>query len=146
MAGFNLLGIGATVLLALGAVGVMAVLSRQNRANFAFGQLAVMNGIYVGFAISALYGAGFARRQELSTLIVEALIALAFLFAGLGVLASSRIWLLGALILGHGVIDFAHLLTGESVSPRSYAFLCIIYDVIAGIGAIWLLSKPDEAK
>ena len=140
MAGFSPILLGVTILFAGGALGVTATLSRQNRGAFVYAQLVLMAGIYVGFAIIALDAADFASRAVLSALLIESLIAIALIGGGLGVLASDRQWLLGVLILVHGGIDLGHLLLGAAHSPDAYEFLCIIYDGIVGVAAIWLLS------
>ncbi len=146
MTGSSLILLGVTILLAGGAIGVTAMLSRENRGGFVYAQLVLMAGIYVGFAIIALDAADFVSRAALSPLLIESLIAIAFVGGGLGVLASDRQWLLGVMILVHGGLDLAHLLMGTPYSPAAYEFLCIIYDGIVGVAAIWLLSdKPSEA-
>lgn len=145
MTGFSPILLGVTILLAGGAVGLTAMLSRTNRGAFVYAQLVLMAGIYVGFAIIALDAADFVSRATLSALLVESLIAIAFVGGGLGILSSDRQWLLGAMILVHGGLDLAHLLMGTPHSPAAYEFLCIIYDGIVGVAAIWLLSeKPSE--
>ena len=137
--------LGVAVLLAGGAIGVTAILSRENRAAFVYAQLVLMVGIYVGFAIIAFDAAEFVSRAVLTTLLVESLIAAIFVAGGLGVLGSDRQWLLGAMILAHGAVDLAHLLMGTPHSPATYEFLCVIYDGIVGVAVIWLLSeKPAE--
>ncbi len=138
--------IGASVLLAAAAIGVMAMLSPVRRAAFAYAQLMVMAGIYVGFAIAGLEAADFVGRPQLSAVLVESMIALGFVFAGLGVFASNRTWLLGVLILAHGGVDLLHLLLDVGYSPDWYAFACLIYDALVGVGAIWLLSKSPPAR
>lgn len=133
--------IGVAVLLAGAAIGVMAILSPKSRATFIYAQLVLMVGIYAGFAIASLDGADIIRRSDWSTLLIDALIALGFVFGGLAALQSSRPWLLGALILAHGSIDLMHLLLGSAHVPGWYAFVCILYDGIVGVAAVWLLSN-----
>lgn len=133
--------IGAALLLAGGAVGVMAILSPRARATFIYAQLVLMVGIYAGFALSSLDAADIIRRSDWSALLIDTMVALGFVFAGLAALQSSRPWLLGALILAHGSIDLAHLLLGSAHVPSWYAFVCILYDGIVGVAAIWLLSE-----
>lgn len=140
MTEFTPIMIGATLLLAGGAVGVMSVLSPKARAVFVYAQLVLMAGIYVGFAIASLDAADIIRRSDWSALLLESIVALGFVFAGLAALQSSRPWLLGVLILAHGVVDLAHLVFGGALSPNWYAFVCILYDGIVGLAAIWLLS------
>ncbi len=141
MTGLNPFLIGAGVLLAGGAIGVLAVLSPRSRPAFVYAQLILMAGIYVGFAISSLDAADHIQRSDWSALIIESFTALAFLLGGLAVLYSSRVWLLGAMILAHGGVDLIHLLIGADYSPDWYEFLCILYDAIVGVAAIWLLSE-----
>lgn len=137
--------IGIAILLAGAAIGVTTILSPKARATFVYAQLVLMVGIYAGFAIASLDGADIIRRADWSALLIDALIALGFVFAGLAALQSSRPWLLGALILAHGSIDLAHLLLGSAHVPAWYAFVCILYDGIVGVAAIWLLSnKPAQ--
>jgi len=145
MDGLNPILVGLTVALAAGAVGVMAVLSSKSRAAFVYAQLAVMVGVYQGFALVALDAADFVRRAELSSVIIESGLALAFVFAGLAALSGPRAWMLGALILMHGGVDLAHLLFDVDLAPDWYAFACIVYDAIVGVAAIRLLSnKPGD--
>ncbi len=145
MTGFSPILLGATILLAGAAVGMTAVLSPKDRPAFVYAQLVLMAGIYVGFAIIALDAADFVTRPTLSVLLIEVLIAFALVGGGLGVLGSDRQWLLGGLILVHGGVDLLHLLMGTPHSPAWYEFLCVLYDGIVGVAAIWLLSdKPAE--
>jgi len=137
--------IGATLALAAGAVGVMAVLQGAARRQFVYAQLCVMVGIYVGFAIAGLDGKEFLTRSDYSALIVESVAALIFIFAGLAVLGSRRVWMLGGLILAHGAVDLLHLIIDNAAGPAWYAFACILYDAIVGTAAVLLLSgKTSE--
>lgn len=145
MTGTDPILILATILLAGAALGATALLSRSDRAAFVYAQLVLMAGIYVGFAIIALEPLATANKGDWSVLLIEAAAALAFIFAGHSVLGSQRAWLLGALIMLHGVVDLAHLMTGAAHSPGWYAFICALYDAIVGFGAIWLLS-PKSGK
>ncbi len=133
-----------TVALAAAALGVTASLTMRGRALWVFGQLALMAGIYVGFALPGIDPTGIVLRPALSALVVEGLTALLFVLLGLAVLQSGRVWLLGALILAHGGVDLVHLLMKADHSPAWYAFLCAIYDAIVGAGAIWFLSVPKK--
>ena len=142
MGDLNPVLIGVTLALAASTVGVMALLSPKNRPAFAYAQLLLMVGIYVGFAIIAFDAKEFPVRADWSILLVESLTALVFLVLGLAALSSSRPWILGALILAHGGVDLLHLLMNAAHSPEWYAFLCIVYDAIAGVAAIYFLS-PD---
>lgn len=144
MSGLNPILIGVTVLLAAAAVGSTAVLSPKNRAAFVYAQLVLMAGIYVGFAIAALDAATIIQRSDWSTLLFESLVAMAFIGGGLAVLNSDKAWLLGALILGHGGVDLIHLFAG-GVAPGWYAYLCVLFDAIAGSAYVWLLSKNSPA-
>ncbi len=146
MTGLNPIMIGATIALAAAAIGVTAVLSPKTRAAFVYAILVMMAGIYVGLAIAHVDGMSFVTRAGWSVLMVESFIALGLMLAGLGVLGSSRPWLLGALILLHGGIDLIHLLMKAAHSPDWYAFLCIIFDAMVGVAAIWLLSAPKDAS
>lgn len=145
MMGLNPILLGVTALLAVATIGAGSVLSAKTRPIFFYGVLALMVGIYVGFALIAFDGADFVTRPVISVLMVESLAALVFLFAGLGVLNSSRPWLLGVLVLVHGGVDLLHLLLGASHSPDWYEFLCLVYDAIVGVAAIWLLSNKTTA-
>ncbi len=140
MDGLNPIWFAAALLLASGVVGAMVVLSPKSRPAFVYAQLVLMAGIYIGFAISYLDAADFVTRAHWSALVVESFIAIGFLLGGLALLQSSRPWLLGAMILAHGGVDLVHLLIGAGHSPDWYEFLCILYDAIVGVAAIWLLS------
>ena len=144
MTGFSPILLGVTIALAGGAIAFTAILSPRNRAAFVYAQLVLMAGIYVGFAIVALDAADFVSRATLSVVLVEGLIALVFVGGGLMVLSSDRQWLLGAMILAHGGVDLLHMLMGTPHSPAPYEFLCIIYDGIVGVAAIWLLSENER--
>lgn len=78
MTEFTPIMIGATLLLAGGAVGVMSVLSPKARAVFVYAQLVLMAGIYVGFAIASLDAADIIRRSDWSALLLESIVALGF--------------------------------------------------------------------
>ena len=146
MDGLNPIWLAAAALLAGGAIGAMAVLSPKGRPAFVYAQLVLMAGIYVGFAISNLDAAEFVTRAQWSALVVESFIAIGFLLGGLALLQSSRPWLLGAMIIAHGGVDLAHLLIGADHSPDWYEFLCIIYDAVVGVAAIWLLSDLNSPE
>ncbi len=141
---FNPFLIGAALALAAGAIGVMSVLKGPARAQFVYGQLCVMAGIYVGFAIVGLDGKEFITRADWSALAVEVVLMLAFVFAGLAALSSNRPWLLGALIFAHGATDFMHLLIGDGTAPAWYAFACILYDAPVGAAAVLMLSSKQS--
>jgi len=144
MNGLSPILIGATVLLAGAAIGATAILSPKSRARAVYAQLVLMAGIYVGFAIIGLDPIGNAGRAAWSGLLIESLIAAAFILGGLGVLASARAWLLGVLILGHGGVDVLHLLFSD-IAPHWYAYLCVTFDAIAGSAYVWLLGKQPDA-
>ncbi len=133
-----------TLALAGAALGVTASLSARGRGVWIYGQLALMTGIYVGFALGGVDPDGIVLKAALSALVVEGLAALVFLLLGLAILQSGRVWLLGALILAHGGVDLLHLVMKADHSPPWYAFVCAIYDAIVGTGAIWLLSAPKK--
>ncbi len=134
----------ATILLAGAALGVTAAMPAKERASFVYAQLVLMAGIYVGYAIIGLEPVESANKAEWSALLIEGVAAIVFMFAGHSALASSRQWLLGVLIMVHGGVDLAHMLTARSYSPDGYEFACAIYDAIAGFGAIWLLTPKSK--
>lgn len=146
MEGFNPILIGVTLALAAGAVGIMAILKGAARAQFVYAQLCVMAGIYVGFALMGLDDKDFISRADWSALMVEGVLALGFIFAGLAALGSHRPWLLGALIFAHGATDFFHLVIDGSLAPAWYAFACVLYDAVVGAAAVMMLSarSPQE--
>ncbi len=142
MTGLDPILIGATVVLAFAAIGVTAVLSPERRPAFVYAQLVMMVGIYIGFSLAALDAAEIITRSDWSSLLFQSLIALAFLTGGLGVLATDRPWLLGALILAHGGVDLIHLTMDGGVIPHWYAYACVVFDAIAGTAYVWMLGKP----
>jgi hypothetical protein len=146
MEGFHPILIGGTLALAAGAIGVMAILRPAARAQFVYGQLCVMVGIYVGFAIVGLDGKTFITRGDWSVLLIEAAVGLGFLFAGLAVLQSSRHWLLGVLVLGHGAVDLGHLMVESAAGPAWYAFACVVYDAAVGVAAIMMLPEKSPGR
>lgn len=145
MDGQALILVLAALLLAGAALALGAMLSPRARAYWAYAQLVLMVGIYAGFALSSFDPADGVSRAEGSALLIESLTAMAFALAGLGVLQSDRPWLLGVLILLHGVVDLLHLVMGAAHSPAWYAFVCVLYDAVAGAGAIWLLSDQKRS-
>ncbi|MAW79438.1 MAG: hypothetical protein CMI63_04320 [Parvularcula sp.] len=132
------------VVLAGASLGVTASLSPRGRAAWVYGQLAVMTGIYVGFALAGIDPQGVVLKASLSALVVEGMTGLLFLLVGLAVLQSDRPWLLGVLVLAHGGVDLLHLLMKAEHSPAWYAFVCALYDAIIGAAAVWLLSAPKK--
>lgn len=146
MASLNPILLGVTALLALSSIGAASVLSAKMRPVFFYAVLVAMAAIYVGFAIIALEQADFMTRPVLSVLVVESAAFLVFLFAGMAVLDSDRPWLLGVFIMAHGGVDLVHLLMGTPHSPAWYEFLCVLYDAIVGLAAIWLLSEKPAAN
>ena len=146
MAGLSIIVIGVTIALGVATIVAMAMLPMRGRATLAYGALAMMVGIYVGFAIIGLEPMDTANRAEWSGLLVEAIVAIGFLFGGLMVLNSAKPWILGALILAHGGVDLLHLLANVEYSPDWYEFLCLIFDAIVGAGAIWLLSEKSTTN
>ena len=146
MTGLNPILLGVTALLALASIGAANDLSAKMRPVFFYGVLVAMAAIYVGFAVVALDQADFMTRPVLSVLIVESAAFLVFLFAGMAVLDSDRPWLLGVFIMVHGGIDLIHLLMGTPHSPAWYEFLCVLYDAVVGLAAIWLLSEKPAAN
>ncbi|MHA7870903.1 MAG: hypothetical protein ACX939_00995 [Hyphococcus sp.] len=146
MTGLNPILLGVTAVLALGSIGAASVLSPKMRPIFFFAVLVAMAAIYVGFAVIALDSADFISRPVLSILFVESALFLVLLFAGIAVLSAERYWLLGVLIMAHGGVDLLHLLTDTPHSPAWYEFLCVVYDAIVGLAAIWLLTARSAAK
>ena len=96
------------VVLAGASLGVTASLSPRGRAAWVYGQLAVMTGIYVGFALAGIDPQGVVLKASLSALVVEGMTGLLFLLVGLAVLQSDRPWLLGVLVLAHGGVELLH--------------------------------------
>lgn len=140
MLGISPLLLAATVVAALAAVGAASALSPARRPLFVYGLLTLVTGVYLGFAVVEIDGADLVRRAHISALIIEVLIAAVFLTLGLALAASERPWLLGAAFLAHGAVDVAHLIFGGP-APDWYAFLCVLFDAVAGVGFIWLLGK-----
>ena len=141
MMGLSPILIGLTVFLIAATTVTAGALSPKVRPIFAFGVLVMMAGIYVGFSIIAFDSADYASRAVISVLLVESLAALSFMFAGIAVLASGRVWMLGVLILIHGAFDLGHMVMAAAHSPAWYEFLCLIYDAVVGFAFIYLLSE-----
>ena len=144
MDGVNPILIGVTVLLSAAAIGATMALSPRARPALIFALLVLMTGIYIGFAIIGLEPIDTATRPEWSAVLIESLIAMAFVGAGLNFLHGERAWVLGALILGHGGVDLMHLLMDVAHSPDWYEFVCVVFDAIVGFAAIWLLSQKSS--
>ncbi|NNE39399.1 MAG: hypothetical protein HKN14_00610 [Marinicaulis sp.] len=144
MDGANPILIGVTVLLAAASIGAIMALPPRARPALVFAQLVLMTGIYIGFAVIGLEPINTATRPEWSAVLIESLIAIAFIGAGLNFLHGERAWVLGALILGHGGADLMHLLMDVAHSPDWYEFLCTLFDAIVGFAAIWLLSQKSS--
>lgn len=146
MTGLNPILFAVTALLAVSSIGAANVLSQKMRPVFFYAVLVAMAAIYVGFAVIALDQADFMTRPVLSVLIVESAVFMVFMFAGMAVLDSDRPWLLGVFIMVHGGVDLIHLLMGTPHSPAWYEFLCVVYDAVVGLAAIWLLSEKPAAN
>ena len=99
----------------------------------AAGVLALIGGVYVGFA--AIDG-------RLSVIAMEVVVALAFALGAMIALLLSPWWIAIGYV-AHGIWDWLHHSSafGHSV-PRWYIPLCALYDVLAGVGllVIWGLQ------
>ena len=145
MENLGILPVITVILLAGAAIGATATLPARARPAAFYAQLIMMVGIYVGFAIIRLDEAAIISRGDWTALLLESMSALVLAVIGLSVMSGRRVWLLGALILIHGGVDLLHLIADARHSPGWYAFLCLIYDALVGVAAIWLLSEwPDE--
>ena len=133
-------GLAATALI------VTANLPGPLRGVWVYAQLALMTGIYLGFAIAAIDPQALIMKPSLTVLALESLAALAFLVLGLAALQSRRLWLLGALVLAHGGVDLLHLVLETGYSLAWYAYQCAIYDAVLGAGVIWLFTGPAKTE
>lgn len=139
----------APVLVAVGlsafAIILLATLSRPARAAACFGLLGVIVGIYVGFAIPAADELAAFTAKDWARVGAEFTLAAIIMALALGaVLSPARQWLLGPLIVAHGGIDLAHLVWASDIAPDWYAFACIIFDVLVGTAAAYLLIDRTE--
>jgi len=96
---------------------------------FASTLLALIGGIYVGFALLDGRHGVIAR---------ECLVGLAFAsFASVSATLAPHLLPLG--YIAHGLWDAAHHHRGLDLAmPRGYVPLCALYDVLAGLG-LWLI-------
>lgn len=119
-------------LLALLSLPVHIVLSTVVSRQLAAVTLALIAGIYVGFAVQD------GRARIITT---EALVAAGFAtsaFVGLWVTA----WAIPTAFALHGIWDVAHHRHVTTRMPRWYVPFCAVYDwvFVAGLSAIWLLA------
>lgn len=120
-------------ILALVTLPIQAVLPMELSMQFAAGILALIAGIYIGFAV--LDG-------RLSRLAIETFVALLFSIFAITALAINPVWLAAGYI-AHGIWDALHHTPLFDVEfPRWYIPMCAAYDVLAGIGllVIWSLK------
>ena len=116
-------------LLALVTLPLHLVLPSALSVTFAGTVLALIGGIYIGFALLDGRPAVIAR---------ECLVGLAFVsFASVSATLAPQLLPLG--YIAHGVWDAAHHPRGLGLAmPRGYVPFCALYDVLAGIG-LWLI-------
>ncbi len=131
--------IGAVLALAVGLLATVAGLDRD-RAFYP----TVMIVIASYYALFAAMGA------STQVLLLESLIAAAFLAAAVSGFRSS-LWVVVAALAGHGVFDLSHggLFANPGV-PAWWPQFCLTYDVMAAGYLAWLLNSrrlraPAEA-
>ena len=116
-------------LLALVTLPLHLVLPPAWSVTFASTVLALIGGIYIGFAL--LDG-------RPGVIVRECLVALVFVvFASVSAILAPLLLPLG--YIAHGLWDAAHRPHGLDLAmPRGYVPLCAFYDVLAGLG-LWLI-------
>ena len=118
-------------LLALVSLPVHALLPIEWSQIFAAGVLALIGGVYVGFA---------AVDGRAAVITIETAVAVSFALGAMVALQLEPWWIAAGYIL-HGVWDWLHNTPafGHAV-PRWYIPLCAVYDVLAGIGLLLILG------
>ena len=93
--------------------------------------LALVAGIYVGFAV---------QDGRVSNLIVEGIVAIAFIGAALAGLVAFA-WAIPLAYALHGVWDMAHHRLVDTALPRWYVPFCAVFDWVfaAGLAAAWTI-------
>ena len=116
-------------LLALVTLPLHLVLPSALSVTFAGTVLALIGGIYIGFALLDGRPGVIAR---------ECLVGLAFvIFASVSATLAPHLLPLG--YIAHGLWDAAHRPHGLDLAmPRGYVPFCALYDVLAGVG-LWLI-------
>lgn len=120
-------------LLALISLPIHAVLPEPLSMQLAAGILALIAGVYIGFA---------AKDGRISCLILETCVAVLFAVFAMVALAINPLWIVAGYI-AHGAWDALHHSPFFDVEmPRWYIPMCAAYDVLAGIGLliIWTLK------
>lgn len=118
-------------LLALVSLPIHALLPLQWSQMLAAGILALIGGVYIGFA--AVDG-----RPWIITL--ETCVALLFAVGAMAALALSP-WWIAAGYIAHGLWDWLHHTPAfDHTVPRWYIPLCAAYDVLAGVGLLLIWS------
>jgi len=120
----------------LGAAALwpLKALDAARRWRVLFGLLILIVLIYAGFAVA--YG-------DPRAIALEALAGLVFIPVAL-IAWPIRRYALPGLILAHGGIDAAHLLTGSPIIPMWYAQACVGFDAALGLGALTLFSRSQS--
>ncbi|MBW3663354.1 MAG: hypothetical protein KY469_09670 [Actinobacteria bacterium] len=93
--------------------------------------LGAIAGIYVGFGL---------RDGRTTELVVESVVAAAFVAVAVLALATQRTWLLAVGLAAHGVWDIAHHPRHGMTThlPRWYPPMCAVYDVVVAVGIVVL--------
>jgi hypothetical protein len=80
------------------------------------------------------------------TVLVESAVMGAFVLAAVAGFRSN-LWIAAAALVGHGVFDLVHghMIDNAGV-PEWWPPFCMAYDVVAGCGLAWLLSRQAIRK
>ncbi len=119
-------------LLALATVPIHAIVPLAWSQSLAAGILALIGGVYIGFA--ALDG----RSGQLA---LEGVVGVGFAIFSMAALEIEPWWLPVGYV-AHGLWDAAHHSRLFDVTmPRWYILACAVYDIVAGLGllAVWAL-------
>lgn len=102
--------------------------------SYAFAALliALIAGIYVGFAVVA---------DDLTQIAIQLVVAICFMLSAMIAWLFSPVWI-AAVYVAHGLWDAVHHFEiSPTRFPKWYIPLCALYDVLAGVGlaVIWSL-------
>lgn len=123
--------IPAAGLLAIATIPFHLALPQQASELLAAGILALIGGIYIGFAVVD---------GRISRIALETFVAVLFAVFAMTLLALAPVWL-AADYIAHGIWDAAHHSPlFDTHFPRWYIPACAVYDVIVGLALflIWM--------
>lgn len=117
--------------LAIATIPIHLLLPQQASECLAAGILALIGGVYVGFAVVD---------GRMNRIVLEMAVAVLFAVLAMAALVFAPVWLVAGYI-AHGFWDAAHHASLiDTRFPRWYIPACAVYDIVAGIAlfVIWI--------